>query len=253
MINPQIAREWPPHDGRPDEQEQSARFAKELVVPFRHTPYLGDPVVQPAAGRFASCGALQSGCDVVMYPDVKWPADDTLNTNLYTAFDFDGAKSSTVALETDDGTAITFGEMDRLSARLAHVVRSRGVGPGERVVMQVPKSPEMLLLYLAVVRVGGVIVPLNTGYTLAELGYLLRDAVPALIVCAPAVADSIRALLREQESPPLSKRSMVRPAARSCKPREARLHRSQMWTGRAMTWRQYSTPRALLDGRRVRC
>ena len=123
-----------------------------------------------------------------------------MTTNLYTAFGFDGAKSSTVALETDDGTALTYGDMDRLSARLAHVVRSRGVGPGDRVVMQVVKSPEMLLLYLAVVRVGGVIVPLNTGYTLAELGYLLRDAEPALIVCAPALADSVRALLREQET-----------------------------------------------------
>jgi malonyl-CoA/methylmalonyl-CoA synthetase len=123
-----------------------------------------------------------------------------LNANLYTAFGFDSAKSSTVALETDAGTALTYGDMHRLSARLAHVVRSRGVGPGDRVVMQVAKSPEMLLLYLAVVRVGGVIVPLNTGYTLAELGYLLRDAEPALVVCAPAQADSVRALLREQET-----------------------------------------------------
>jgi len=40
-----------------------------------------------------------------------------LNANLYAAFGFDGAKSSTVALETDAGTALTYGDMHRLSAR----------------------------------------------------------------------------------------------------------------------------------------
>ena len=51
--------------------------------------------------------------------------------------------------------------------------------------MQVEKSPEALLLYLACVQAGAVFLPLNTAYTLAELAYFIGDAEPAVVVCSP--------------------------------------------------------------------
>ena len=42
------------------------------------------------------------------------------------------------------------------------------------------------MLYLATVRAGGVFLPLNTGYTPAEVEYFLGDAEPAVFVCDPA-------------------------------------------------------------------
>jgi malonyl-CoA/methylmalonyl-CoA synthetase len=56
--------------------------------------------------------------------------------------------------------------------------------------VQVDKSPEAILLYLACLRMGGVYLPLNTGYTASEIGYFLGDAEPALFVCRP---DSLEA------------------------------------------------------------
>ena len=51
--------------------------------------------------------------------------------------------------------------------------------------MQVEKSVESLLFYLAVLRAGHVYLPLNTAYKSDEIGYFIGDAEPAVFVCAP--------------------------------------------------------------------
>jgi malonyl-CoA/methylmalonyl-CoA synthetase len=79
---------------------------------------------------------------------------------------------------------------------LANALRSLGVEPGDRVAAQVEKSPEAILLYLACLRAGAVFLPLNTGYTMAELGYFFEDAAPGLIVCAPGEDEAIRGIAR---------------------------------------------------------
>ncbi|MGX7876011.1 AMP-binding protein [Mesorhizobium sp. ORM6] len=66
-----------------------------------------------------------------------------------------------------------------------------GVKPGDRVAVQVEKSPEAMLLYLACVRAGAVFLPLNTAYTLTELSYFFEDATPRVIVCDPAKSADI--------------------------------------------------------------
>jgi len=99
-------------------------------------------------------------------------------------------------IETPNGKRWTYGDMLTHSARLAAALVSLGVTPGERVAVQVDKSTEALMLYLACLRAGAVYLPLNTGYTLAELEYFLGDAEPALMVCMPAAAQEITALAR---------------------------------------------------------
>ena len=96
-----------------------------------------------------------------------------------------------------DGSAVTYGEMLALSARLAGLLVARGVKPGDRVAVQVEKSWPCLALYLATVRAGAVYLPLNTGYTLNEISYFLGDAEPALFVCRPESAAEARALAGE--------------------------------------------------------
>jgi len=73
--------------------------------------------------------------------------------------------------------------------QLSGVLVSQGVRTGDRVVVQVEKSPENLALYLATLRIGAVYVPLNTAYTISELEYFLVDAEPALFVGAQALGD----------------------------------------------------------------
>lgn len=89
------------------------------------------------------------------------------------------------ALVLDDGTW-SYATLSEWSGRMAAVLRSGGVGPGDRVLVQVDKSAHAVALYLGCLRVGAAFVPLNTAYTTEEIRYFLRDADPALVVCRPA-------------------------------------------------------------------
>jgi malonyl-CoA/methylmalonyl-CoA synthetase len=87
-----------------------------------------------------------------------------------------------------------YAELDRDTGRLAARLAALGGRPGDRVVVQVEKSAEAVLLYLAALRSGMIFVPLNTAYTAAELAYFLGDAEPAVVVCRPADEAAVRAL-----------------------------------------------------------
>ena len=92
---------------------------------------------------------------------------------------------STVLMEIPDGQTVTYGDADRESARLARALNELGVRPGDRVAVQVEKSPAMILLYVACVRAGAVLLPMNPAYTDDEVAYLVGDAEPAVVVQEP--------------------------------------------------------------------
>ncbi|WP_417684922.1 malonate--CoA ligase [Roseibium sp.] len=94
-------------------------------------------------------------------------------------------------LETQDGTVFTYADVLDWSARYANALVDLGVEPGDRVAVQVEKTPDALLLYLATVRAGGVFLPLNTAYTPAEIDYFVTDAEPSVFVCDPSRADAL--------------------------------------------------------------
>jgi malonyl-CoA/methylmalonyl-CoA synthetase len=104
------------------------------------------------------------------------------------------ARPDSAFILTADSGRWTYGDMLEHSGRIASALDSLGVRPGDRVAVQVEKSPEALMLYLACLRAGAVYLPLNTAYTLAELDYFFADAEPRLIVCAPAAKEGISKL-----------------------------------------------------------
>ena len=69
---------------------------------------------------------------------------------------------------------------------MAGALQALDVGIGDRVIVQVDKSPDAIALYLACLRAGAVLVPLNTAYTPSEVEYLVDDAEPALVVARPS-------------------------------------------------------------------
>jgi malonyl-CoA/methylmalonyl-CoA synthetase len=102
-----------------------------------------------------------------------------------------GTDSAKTFIETEDGTRFTYEDLFAATGRFANALVAAGVKPGDRVAVQVEKSPGALFLYLACVRAGAIFLPLNTGYTFAELEYFLSDAEPALVVCDPARREGI--------------------------------------------------------------
>ncbi|RJE79621.1 malonyl-CoA synthase [Paracoccus sp. JM45] len=85
---------------------------------------------------------------------------------------------------------LTFAQTGDLVGRLARVLENSGVIPGDRVAVQVEKSPEAIALYLAVLQTGAIFLPLNTAYTGPEVDYFLGDAAPRIFVCDPSQADA---------------------------------------------------------------
>ncbi|MFC0341692.1 malonate--CoA ligase [Paracoccus niistensis] len=102
------------------------------------------------------------------------------------------ADPEATAIETPDGARFTYSGLVARSGRMANALVDLGVAPGDRVAVQVEKSVEALILYLAVVRAGAVFLPLNTAYTPAEVAYFLGDAEPRIFVCDPAREESLR-------------------------------------------------------------
>ncbi len=112
-----------------------------------------------------------------------------MNANLFAhmaaAFDIDREAPALVDAK-DSGP--NFGDLDRLSARFASALRRRGIGRGDRVIVQVEKSIEAVALYLACLRTGAIFVPLNTAYTPSEVDHFVEDAEPRLVVLASDMA-----------------------------------------------------------------
>src|SRR5450631_1071970 len=87
------------------------------------------------------------------------------------------------AVVTFDGRGLTYGDLDRLSARLANLLGTHyGITKGDRVAVQLEKSPEVFALNIACARAGAIYLPLNSRYNDREVRDLLDDAVPSLLV-----------------------------------------------------------------------
>lgn len=89
-----------------------------------------------------------------------------------------------VAVETDNGLNYSWRDLDRATAMLANLLQSLGLPEGARVAVQVEKSVEAMMLYLATLRAGYVFLPLNTAYQSAEMEYFIANAEPSVVVCS---------------------------------------------------------------------
>ena len=107
-------------------------------------------------------------------------------------------------ITTREGRRYRYTDALDISAKLAGALTELGVQKGDRVAVQVDKSPEAILLYLACLRIGGVYLPLNTGYTGDEIRYFLTDAEPALFVCRPKLEEQARGLASETGCPAIA-------------------------------------------------
>ncbi|KHJ52700.1 malonyl-CoA synthase [Vreelandella venusta] len=114
-----------------------------------------------------------------------------MNHNLFSLFypHFE-RQPDKVLMDTDDGRQYRYRDVLSTSRRLASRLRAWGLQPGDRIAVQIDKSPEMLMLYLASLQVGAVYLPLNTAYTGKEIAYFLSDAEPHIYVCRPDDLDS---------------------------------------------------------------
>jgi malonyl-CoA/methylmalonyl-CoA synthetase len=109
-----------------------------------------------------------------------------MNANLYTLFASRFPQDrNACCIETHDGLLYSWGDLERATAKIANLLASLKLPPNARIAVQVEKSPEALMLYLATIRAGYIYLPLNTAYRAAEIEYFVGDAEPAVVVCSP--------------------------------------------------------------------
>jgi malonyl-CoA/methylmalonyl-CoA synthetase len=89
-----------------------------------------------------------------------------------------------VAIETDNGLTYSWHDLERSTAMMANLLQSLNLPQGARVAVQVEKSVEAVVLYLATLRAGYVFLPLNTAYQSTEIEYFIGNAEPAVVVCS---------------------------------------------------------------------
>ena len=89
------------------------------------------------------------------------------------------------------GTEISGKSFYATAMSLASALNGLGLKPGDRMAVQVEKSPEALALYCAAVATGVVFLPLNTAYTADEVAYFVSDAGASLLVGDPAKAEKL--------------------------------------------------------------
>jgi malonyl-CoA/methylmalonyl-CoA synthetase len=75
-----------------------------------------------------------------------------------------------------DDVTWTYQDFDRAVARNAAVLSDLGLGPGDRVAIQLPKQMAFVFLHLAVLSLGAITLPLNPDYRSAEVEYFLSDS-----------------------------------------------------------------------------
>ncbi len=97
----------------------------------------------------------------------------------------------------DVARTLSFSDMRRMSLRMARALVKMGAKPGDRICVQVSKSPEALALYFACLAGGFIFQPLNMAYTAEEVGYFVRDAAPRILVVDPDRKETLVKLAAE--------------------------------------------------------
>ncbi|MFT5574082.1 MAG: malonyl-CoA/methylmalonyl-CoA synthetase [Cryomorphaceae bacterium] len=118
------------------------------------------------------------------------------NQNFYQAFAQQiRAKADKCLLITEDNISYSYADIDQESARLANYLSDLGASSGDRISVQVEKSPQAVCLYLACLRAGLVFHPLNPAYQAIELDYFLNNAEPSVVICDSTKLDSLRPIV----------------------------------------------------------
>jgi crotonobetaine/carnitine-CoA ligase len=88
----------------------------------------------------------------------------------------------------ETGRRFSYADVDRISGRFADALAGLGVRPGDRVAVMLRNEPEFPLLWLALAKIGGVLVPVNVNYRELDGAHVLRHSGARFVVAAPEFA-----------------------------------------------------------------
>ena len=113
------------------------------------------------------------------------------------------AHADRVAVRVGDA-AMTYRELDEASAKVAGLLRERGLKPGDRVGIMLPNVAEFVVVYYGVLRSGGIVVPMNPLLKRREVAYYLGDSGAGLIFAGHAFAEEARGGAEQVNAEPIA-------------------------------------------------
>ncbi|MER6917265.1 amino acid adenylation domain-containing protein [Streptomyces sp. NPDC000594] len=118
-------------------------------------------------------------------------ADPAPRTTLHRLFERRAAAAPDATALICDGVTLSYAETDARADRLARELVGRGAGPETVVAVALPRSPELVVALLAVLKTGAAYLPLDPKYPSTRRDLILRDAEPALILTDTATAGEL--------------------------------------------------------------
>ncbi|SDH69973.1 non-ribosomal peptide synthetase [Nonomuraea jiangxiensis] len=95
------------------------------------------------------------------------------------------------AVEGQDGTCLTYAELESRANDLAAELRALAVGQETRVAVCLPRDPDVVAALLAVLKAGGCYVPLDPGYPQDRLEQIITDSGAALVITVTSLRDRL--------------------------------------------------------------
>lgn len=86
-------------------------------------------------------------------------------------------------LQMANGTSVSYNAYLQMASRYAHLLTRLGMQPGDRIAVQIAKSPQALAVYAACAQAGLVFLPLNTAYTAHEVSYFVENSGARILIC----------------------------------------------------------------------
>ncbi|MCC5987109.1 MAG: AMP-binding protein [Pararhodobacter sp.] len=105
----------------------------------------------------------------------------------------------TAAIWFEKGIEVSFAQLDRRSDAVAAGLLACGIRKGAHVAVMLPNIPEFLFAWFAIAKLGAVMVPVNSGYTGAELDYLLNQSDTQALIIDATFLPALRAMQRRPE------------------------------------------------------
>jgi long-chain acyl-CoA synthetase len=115
-----------------------------------------------------------------------------MGQNLASIVTESAARDAATAAVRLGGQTLTYGDLDDKSARLATLLRERGLEPGDRVGVMLPNVLEFPVVYYGVLRAGGVAVPMNVLLKKREIAFYLADSGARLLLAWHGFAEEAR-------------------------------------------------------------
>ncbi|NEA32354.1 amino acid adenylation domain-containing protein [Streptomyces sp. SID13031] len=140
-------------------------------------------------------------------PDPSWPQGETLDVPGATVDALVRrqvtASPDMVAVVADDGTELTYGELDARVNALAHLLIEEGVQVGDRVAVAMTRSVDLVVALTGVIRAGAAYVPIDPGYPTERIKHILDDATPSVVITDHHITETHQQVLGDYLAPVL--------------------------------------------------